>query len=208
MFFLKVRDLYEMLYLKYGPQNWWPCEGEKYANDEIAIGAILTQNTSWKNVERALENLRSEGLLSLSSICDIPIEKLREMIRPAGFYNQKAQRLKDFSCYIVFNYHNLKNFLDDREVFSLRKELLSIKGIGKETADSILLYAGFKRIFVVDKYTYRIFKYYSLIPKDMPFDYEKIRLMVEKEIKEVEDLQEFHALLVREGKELSKSRVL
>ncbi len=196
----KIRKLFECLLRIYGPQNWWPCEGEKYGNDEIAIGAILTQNTSWKNVEKALENLRNENLISLKKISKLDVKKLSELIKPAGFYNQKAERLKLFSQYIVERYGDLKKFFECGKVEKLREELLAIKGIGRETADSILLYAGFKNIFVVDKYTYRIFKYHGII-EDEKFDYEKIRDMVEKEIKTVEEKQEFHALLVAYGKE-------
>ncbi len=193
-----IKKLYKCLFSLFGPQNWWPCEGEKYGNDEIAIGAILTQNTSWNNVEKALDNLRKYGL-TLKNILRMDEEKLRNAIKPAGFYNQKTERLKTFSEIIVKNYGNLKRFFESEDTKNLREKLLSIKGIGRETADSILLYCGFKNIFVVDKYTYRIFKYHGII-NDEKFDYEKIRKMVEDEIKTVEDKQEFHALLVEYGK--------
>ncbi len=202
--FKRILDFYNYLYSKYGPQNWWPCEGEKYGNDEIAIGAILTQNTSWKNVEKAIQRLRERGLLSLKSISCADLETIKEAIKSSGFYNQKAERLKLFAEYIICKHKSLRNFFEqNKSVLDLRQELLSIKGIGKETADSILLYAGFKPIFVVDKYTLRLFKLYGIID-DEKFDYEAIRLLVESEIKDVNMLQEFHALIVREGKNLNK----
>ncbi|NPA38523.1 MAG: endonuclease [Candidatus Nanohaloarchaeota archaeon] len=201
----KVRNLYNKLLMKHGPQNWWPCEGEKYGNDEIAIGAILTQNTSWKNVEKALFNLKKNNALSLEAIISLPLKNLAKLIQPSGFYNQKAERLKTFAHYIISNYGSLKRFFEHSDdVLNLREKLLSLKGIGKETADSILLYAGFKPIFVVDKYTYRLFLKEGILDSAEKFDYEKIRKIVEKEIKEVKDMQEFHALIVEEGKAMRK----
>ncbi len=201
----KIYNLYKYLLQKHGKQNWWPCKGEKYGNDEIAIGAILTQNTSWKNVEKALENLRHTEALNLKAIAEMKEERLKELIKPAGFYNQKAERLKLFAKHITENYKTLKHFFESKPLKEQREELLKIKGIGKETADSILLYAGFKPVFVVDKYTFRIFNHYGIINMNK-FDYEKIRTMVEREIKKVEDMQEFHALIVQEGKILRKNQ--
>jgi len=196
----RIFELYQFLYDLFGEQDWWPCEGEKYGNEEIAIGAVLTQNTSWKNVEKALNNLKKYNLLSFSSINVVDLDTLRDLIRPAGFYNQKSIYLKNLASNVINSYGSLR-FLFNKEqnVFKIRNFLLSIKGIGKETADSIILYAGFKPIFVVDKYTYRIFSYLGLWRAK--FDYDGIRSLVESQIKEVYDLQQFHALLV----ELSKS---
>lgn len=204
---MKILRLYKVLLKKHGPQNWWPCEGEKYGNEEIAIGAILTQNTSWRNVEKALENLRKANLLSLNAISKVPVTQIANLIKPSGFYNQKAERLKLFASYITANYGNLKRFFEqNKSLNELRNELLGLKGIGKETADSILLYAGFKPVFVVDKYTYRLFINEKILQPNEKFDYEKIRSMVEEEIKEVKDMQEFHALIVAEGKERNANK--
>ncbi len=204
---MKILKLYMTLLKKHGPQNWWPCEGEKYGNEEIAIGAILTQNTSWRNVEKALDNLRIHNLLSLKALSEAPIIKIAEFIKPSGFYNQKAERLKMFAEYITSNYGNLKRFFEqNKSLNELRNELLKLKGIGKETADSILLYAGFKPVFVVDKYTHRLFIKEKILQPNEKFDYEKIRSMVEEEIREVKDMQEFHALIVAEGKEMNANK--
>ncbi len=204
---MKILRLYKILLKKHGPQNWWPCEGEKYGNEEIAIGAILTQNTSWRNVEKALENLRKFNLLSLNAISKVPVTQIANLIKPSGFYNQKAKRLKLFASYITANYGSLKRFFEqNKSLNELRNELLGLKGIGKETADSILLYAGFKPVFVVDKYTYRLFINEKILQPNEKFDYEKIRSMVEEEIKEVKDMQEFHALIVAEGKERNANK--
>lgn len=204
---MRILALYKKLLVKHGPQNWWPCEGEKYGNDEIAIGAILTQNTSWRNVEKALENLKSKNLLSLHKIAKTSQQVIAELIKPSGFYNQKAERLKLFANYIVDNYGNLRNFFEqNKSLKEMRYNLLSLKGIGKETADSILLYTGFKPIFVVDKYTYRLFIKEGILQPTEKFDYEKIKLMVEKEINKVKDMQEFHALIVAEGKEMNSKK--
>jgi endonuclease III related protein len=163
--------VYKVLLKQYGPQGWWPVTkpGEfvpGYHNSkkvksrremfEVAVGAILTQNTSWKNVERAIENLNRAKLLSCEKIHGIEFGKLTKLIRPSGYYNQKARRLKIFAAHVMNNYGGDIKKMFGRPKEKLRKELLSINGIGPETADSMILYAGQKPLFVADNYTLRL----------------------------------------------------
>jgi len=187
------------------------------------VGAILTQQTAWKNVEKAISNLKKEGLLSPEGILNKDTEELAQVIKPAGFYNVKAERLKTFVEYFIKEYNGEVQKMKEKPLSTLRKELLSIKGIGKETADSILLYALDKRIFVVDAYTKRI---YSRLGACESSDYETIRKTFEsalsdkefvehinKNIKPAEDalvyiFKEMHALIVAEGKLFCKTKPL
>ena len=222
-----ITRVYDIFMKAYGLQGWWPVtvnseNGPEYfpgdyshpRNDseawEIMVGAILTQNTSWKNVEKAILNLLSNNCLDIDCILRMGTEKLAEWIRPSGYYNQKTERLKLLADYMDKKWEkNLKAFFD-RPVDKIRKELLSIKGIGKETADSILLYAGKKPIFVVDAYTRRIFSKLGLIGEKA--DYDEIRRMVEKAFsnepceRQREIFNEFHALLVEHAKQHCRKR--
>lgn len=158
---IDTAKLYNILKDRFGKQKWWPIDESYHRKNktdprfEIVVGAILTQNTAWANVEKALENLKSKNILDLDSICKVSIEELERTIKPSGFFKQKARRLKDVSLYIKSNYKNLNNFFN-KNLYEIREELLSLNGIGYETADSILLYAANKPIFVVDAYTKRI----------------------------------------------------
>ena len=149
-----IRECYKELYKAFGKQNWWPTQGIKNPKFEIIIGTILTQNTAWQNAEKAIVNLCSNDLIDVGLIKSISLSKLSKLIRSAGYYNQKAERLKIFAQHLA-KFPSIKAFFD-RPLEELREELLSIKGIGPETADSILLYAGNKPSFVVDAYTRRI----------------------------------------------------
>ncbi|MEM4256726.1 MAG: endonuclease, partial [Thermoplasmata archaeon] len=167
-------------------------------------GAILTQNTSWKNVEKSIKKLKSEGLLNFDSLLNLKIDDLELMIKHSGFYRQKANRIKEFLNKVKENFSDIENM---RKEENLRDFLLGIKGIGMETADSILLYAFEKPFFVVDAYTLRIFKRIGIIKNESKNNYEEIRLMVENELnKNINDLKEFHALLVELGKDHCKKR--
>ena len=188
-------SIYEKLMELYGPQNWWPIDLDyhiKYGTDpreEIVIGAVLTQNTSWKNVEKALENLKHKKLLNFKGILSISREELEEIIRPVGFYRIKAKRLKE----VVKGLNPIKKV----EVIE-REELLKIKGVGRETADSILLYAGNRPFFVIDAYTKRFFKRIVGIEGD----YEYLKSMFEESLpRDVNIYKEYHALIVKHGKE-------
>ncbi len=187
-------EVYKILLETYGEQNWWPVDEDyhrKHGTDpreEIVIGAILTQNTSWKNVEKALENLKREGLLSFKGILETPLEKLQELIRPSGYYRQKARRLKIVA----------KELSPVSKVESVsREDLLRIEGIGRETADAILLYAGSRPYFVIDAYTKRIVKRVFGIEGS----YEELRSWFEDNLpKDIKIYKEFHALLDEHAK--------
>jgi endonuclease-3 related protein len=205
---MKLMDIYRKLLSFFGEQKWWPYDKEyhkKHRTDyrfEIMIGAILTQNTNWKNVEKALENLKNACALEPKRIAKMGSKELQNFLKPSGFFKQKADRVKNFSKYIIENYPNLDKFFQ-RPIFEIRKELLGIKGIGLETADSILLYAGEKPIFVVDAYTKRLCKRFGLnIEK-----YEDLRKYFEKNLpRSVKIYKEFHALIVELGKNYCKKR--
>ena len=194
-----IRKIYDTLYETYGEQKWWPHDTVL----EVAIGAILTQNTAWRNVEKAINNLKREGLLDGKKLLSVSDDKLKELIRPAGFYNQKAERLKSFLKYLYKKGGCLKKINDDTK--KIRNELLQIKGIGKETADSILLYAMDRPVFVVDAYTRRVLKRHNIIKEKA--DYETIQSLFEQNLpKDVSLYKEYHALLVKLGKEHCRSR--
>ncbi len=192
-----IKRIYDVLFNTFGPQYWWP--GDTLL--EIAIGAILTQNTAWANVEKAINNLKKEGLLSIDKLLAIDNETLKKLIRPAGFYNQKSERLKEFLIWLKEKGGCLTNINESTE--DLRKELLSIKGIGPETADSILLYAMNRPVFVVDAYTKRVLSRHNII--DRKADYHEVQnLFVNNLPRDLNLYKEYHALLVKLGKTYCK----
>lgn len=194
-------EIYRLLLRRFGHQNWWPGETQF----EIITGAILTQNTNWANVEKAINNLKAENLLNPASINEIQIEKLQELIRPAGYYKVKAKRLKNFIHWLL-NKHNAGiEELETVNTEQLRAELLGLKGIGYETADSILLYALNREVFVVDAYTARVAVRHHLI--EPPLDYEQLRELFQSNLpRDVKLFNEYHALLVKVGKEFCKRK--
>ncbi|MBL5982183.1 endonuclease [Petrotoga sp. 8T1HF07.NaAc.6.1] len=189
----KVYEIYKDLYDYYGPQHWWP------ADDwfEVTVGAILTQNTSWNNVEKSIENLKQRDLLKPEKLSKIEEDDLAQLIRSSGFYNLKSKRLKNFLEWLKkYNYDIDK--IKNKSVTSLREELLSIKGIGKETADSILLYAFEMPVFVIDAYTKRMFSRLGLI---LSREYDEFQDFFEKNLtKDVQLYNEYHALIVKHSK--------
>ncbi len=196
-----LTEIYELLYDAFGSQNWWPGETPL----EIIAGAILTQNTNWTNVEKAIANLKSAECLNPQGLRYIDLTRLAELIRPAGYYNLKSRRLKNFVDWLFDDYEgeveNLKGVDTDR----LRVELLAVKGVGRETADSILLYALDRPIFVVDAYTARIAVRHGLIEPDA--GYEQLRELFESNLpQDIQLFNEYHALLVRAGKEFCKTK--
>ena len=198
-----LTEIYNRLLDFFGPQNWWPMQrGFRPPEWEVCLGAILTQNTNWNNVERALSNLKKAKILGYKDILAIKEKSLAELIKPSGYYNQKAKRLKSLAK-LVSEYGSVENFLTNVE----RDELLAVKGIGKETADSILLYACSKPYFVVDAYTRRIFSRLDLLKYDM--DYEEIRKFFEDNLpRDILLYREFHALIVKLGKDICKKKPL
>jgi endonuclease-3 related protein len=196
-----LTEIYELLYDAFGPQHWWPGETQF----EIIAGAILTQNTNWANVEKAISNLKSADLLAHHKIHQLDTSQLAELIRPAGYFNIKAKRLKNFLNWLFENYDGELSNLESIDTERLRAELLSIKGVGLETADSILLYAFDRPIFVVDAYTARIACRHGLIGSDA--DYEQLRELFESNLpQDVRLFNEYHALLVRIGKEFCRPK--
>lgn len=195
----RLMEIYERLYKHFGPQGWWPGD----TPFEVCVGAILTQNTSWKNVERAIENLKIEGLLTPEQLSKVDLVELAELIRPAGYYNVKAKRLRNFLDALMKDFYGSLDRLFSLELFEARRWLLSISGIGPETADSILLYAGNKPIFVVDAYTFRVLTRHEIIWGDESYD-EVQDLFLKNLSNDVKLFNEYHALLVAVGKACCK----
>jgi endonuclease-3 related protein len=194
-----LTEIYQLLYDAFGPQHWWPGE----TPFEIITGAILTQNTNWTNVEKAIANLKVAGDLSPDVLHRIDVTRLAELIRPAGYFNIKAKRLKNFIDWLFDDYGGELANLQSIGTNRLREELLAIKGVGRETADSILLYALERPVFVVDAYTARITLRHRLIEPGA--DYEQLRQLFESNLpQDVQLFNEYHALLVRTGKEFCR----
>ena len=190
----KLTALYGRLMDAYGPQHWWPAESAF----EVIVGAVLTQNTSWKNVEKALSSLKGAGLLDLDSIAALPREDLAALIRSSGFFNVKAKRLKNL-CEWLQSQGGL-DALSLWDTARFRRALLAINGIGPETADDILLYAFQRPVFVIDSYTRRLLKKLGLVQGNE--DYETLRQMFESCLPRDHSLyNEYHALIVRHAKE-------
>ena len=191
-----LKQFYQALLKHYGPQKWWPAE----TPFEVMLGAVLTQNTSWANVTKALNNLKEAGLLSPEKLHQIDTEQLAELIKPAGYFNIKAKRLSNLLDWLFENYQgSVEQMLAD-DLSRLRPSLLTVSGIGPETCDSILLYATGKPTFVVDTYTYRVLVRHNLIWEDATYD--DIKALFEDNLREdVALYNEYHALLVRVGKE-------
>ncbi len=194
-----ITEIYQLLYDTFGPQHWWPGE----TRFEIITGAILTQNTNWTNVEKAIKNLKAADCLIPEKLHRLSYQQLAELIRPAGYYNVKAKRLKNFSDWLFENYNGDLAGLESIDTQRLRAELLAVKGIGFETADSILLYAFERPVFVVDAYTARIAARHGLIEPGT--DYEQLRYLFESNLPQDTKLyNEYHALLVRLGKDFCR----
>jgi endonuclease-3 related protein len=190
----QLRKIYERLIFRYGPQHWWPADSPF----EVIIGAILTQSAAWKNVEKAINNLKSADLLTAKNIHYIPLEDLAQVIRPSGYYNAKAKKLKAFVSWLDENYDNDLDVLFKNDINTLREQLLSIHGIGEETADSIILYAAGKPSFVIDAYTKRIIGRIGLLPIDASYNtFQRLFINLKPD---VYIFNEYHALLVCLGK--------
>jgi endonuclease-3 related protein len=193
-------QVYRRLLKQFGPQGWWPMQnGFSPPEWEVCVGAVLTQNTNWGNVEKALSGLKNAGITTPAKTLKLHNHVLKNFIRSSGYYTQKAHRLKALAEF-VSQFDSEKSFLRGVD----RKDLLLIHGIGPETADSIMLYAANKKFFVIDAYTRRIFTRFGLINEK--WDYDKTRLFFEKNIpKDVDVYKEYHALIVRLGKETCKN---
>lgn len=216
-----VRKVYRRLLGRFGPRGWWPLTprgafSPRYhpgrpaapsprAAAEICVGAILTQNTAWTNVVKALESLHRDGPLSLERIAGMPSRRLQRLIRSSGFFAQKASRLKTFARHALRRERRLDRWLSSSPLSALREELLSIRGVGPETADSMLLYAGGRPVFVVDAYTRRIGSRLGWFPDSA--GYEEIQAFLSKRLpRELRVYQEGHALFVELAKRACRTK--
>ncbi len=197
-------SVYKILHFRYGSQKWWPYSA-KNRELEICIGAILTQNTSWINVEKAIRNLVQIGLMDERRIV-ASNSALETAIRPSGYYNQKAQKMRTFCKYVLDHYDSVLS-MKKAGMNKLREELLKLKGIGPETADSILLYAFDKPVFVVDAYTRRVFSRLGLCSDDISYN-DLQRLFMDSLPKSAKLYNEYHALIVQHGKDACRKKPL
>jgi endonuclease-3 related protein len=198
-----LTEIYRLLFARYGPQHWWPAD----TTFEVMVGAILTQSAAWGNVEKAISNLKRAEALTPVSLRQLPIDELAKLIYPSGYYKAKALKLKAFAQHLEEAYKDSLDKLFSLDIPQLRNELLSIHGIGPETADSIILYAAHKPIFVIDAYTRRIISRLGLSPpRD---DYSSLQsLFIENLTADEKLFNEYHALFVRHGKEACKKAPL
>ncbi|MBI2424396.1 MAG: endonuclease III domain-containing protein [Candidatus Hydrogenedentes bacterium] len=195
----KLLDYFARMEAHFGPTHWWPGE----TPFEIAIGAILTQNTAWTNVERAIAGLKARELLTADALIAAPLEVVEQAIRPSGYFRQKAVRIRNFSAHLLVHYAGRIEGMATRPLQELRAELLELKGIGPETADDILLYAVGQPVFVVDAYTRRIFSRHGLVPGSIK--YEALRAVFERALPhEVPLFREYHGLIVYTGKDFCR----
>lgn len=193
-------EAFERLYAAYGPQKWWPADDAF----EVLVGAVLVQNTNWKNVERAIASLKKAGYLDPERLYNLPEDELAELIRPAGYFRVKAKRLKNLIKFLVERYGGSLARMFRQKPDKLREQLLQINGIGQETADSILLYAGHFPTFVVDAYTYRVVTRHGWASFES--DYQGLKELFEENLpRDVKLYNEYHALLVQVGKKHCRS---
>ncbi len=192
-----LMQVYHRLYRRYGPQGWWPGDGPL----DVVIGAILTQSAAWTNVEKAIRNLKDADCWSLESIDMCPQEELASIIRPSGYFNAKARKLKAFARHVCHHYGGHLGAFFNQETAELRSELLSIHGIGPETADDILVYAAAKPSFVIDAYTKRIMDRMGLIKSGKKTSYEECQSQFQGSLPaEAQLYNEYHALLDQHAK--------
>ena len=190
-----IRKFFDVLFEYYGPQKWWPCQSGAWW--EIITGAILTQNTAWTNVEKAIGNLLSSDEMSPERVLATPDTELQELIRPAGFFKQKCAYLKAMAAFML---ERELAFEQSTDVWALRKELLAVKGVGRETADSILLYAFNKPIFVIDAYTRRVAERHLHLDGTLHYDILQ-KIFMDALPADVVIYNEYHALIVALCKE-------
>ena len=196
-------NIYRQLMACYGPQHWWPAE-EPF---EVIVGAILTQSAAWGNVEKAIANLKSDGALSSKALRRLPLSEIAGLIHPCGYYNAKAQKLKAFANWLGEHFNDDLSELFVSDIGYLRQQLLSIHGVGQETADSIILYAADKPIFVIDAYTRRIVSRVGLAPDNDEYTaYQS--LFMNNLPTDVRLFNEYHALLVCLAKNVCRTRPL
>lgn len=200
---LLLPEIYQKLYARFGPQDWWPGE----TRFEVMIGAILTQNTNWTNVEKAIGNLKKASLLNPLAFKEVSVYRLASLIKPSGYYNIKAKRLKNFINFLFKEYDGNLGKMSQVPLEVLRPKILAVNGIGEETADSILLYALDKPTFVIDSYTKRFLSRHRIV--ESKAQYSTIQKMFLRSLPlDVKMFNEYHALIVRLGKEYCRTRAL
>ncbi|QDU54868.1 endonuclease III domain-containing protein [Aeoliella mucimassa] len=194
-------ELYETMLAACGPQHWWPGESPL----EVVVGAVLVQNTAWRNVERAIANLKTHELLDVERLHRAPTEQLETLLQPAGYFRVKTKRLQNVIRFLVDQHGGSLDRLFELSIDDARQQLLSVNGVGPETADSILLYAGSLPRFVVDAYTRRILLRHNWI--EPPATYEAMQQLFERRLAPDVDLyNEYHALIVRVGNEYCRAK--
>jgi len=199
----KIQAIYKKLFRHFGPQHWWPGE----TSFEVAVGAILTQNTNWGNVEKAILNLGKAGKLSAATLHALPHNELAALITPAGYFNVKAKRLKNFIGFLASEYGGSMKRMKKEELATIREKLLEVNGVGPETADSIILYALEKPVFVIDAYTKRVLSRHNVMEHEA--SYEAYQEMFHRKLKpDARLFNEYHALIVRLAKEHCRTKPL
>jgi len=192
----RLSRIYKKLYSSFGKQRWWPGDTKL----EVIIGAVLTQNTAWPNVEKSISNLKKAGKISFKKLSKERMSGIARLIKPAGYFNIKAKRLKNVLRFIAESYNSSLSLMQKADGASLREELLGINGVGPETADSILLYAFGKPIFVIDSYTTRILSRLKILSQDVSYE-DAQKLFMDNLPKDVRLFNEYHALIVKLGKD-------
>ncbi len=196
-----LTDIFDALYQSFGPRHWWPGDSAF----EVAVGAILTQNTNWGNVEKAIANIKVKKSLNARALHNMTHNQLAALIRPAGYFNVKARRLKSFLDFLCNDYRGSMKQMKKVDISSLRKKMLSVHGIGPETADSILLYALDKPVFVIDAYTKRVMSRHGLVSESD--GYHDLQELFHKHLPlDVQLFNEYHALFVMVGKHYCKPK--
>lgn len=200
---LSLGEVFARLLERFGPRNWWPAE----TSFEVCVGAILTQNTAWSNVEKAVTALKRSGIMTAEALHRCDPECLAQLIRPAGYFNLKSRRLKDFTAWLFVEHQGSLERMFAGDWHVLRTELLRVRGIGPETADSILLYAGAKPSFVVDAYTRRLFLRLGMVPASAGYDHIRDLFMTGL-AEDVPLFNEYHALIVEQCKRFCRAKPL
>lgn len=198
-----LNNIFTKLYASFGPQHWWPGE----TPFEVSVGAILTQNTNWSNVEKAIGNLKRAGMLTPVKLHRMPAPGLAKLIRPAGYFNIKAKRLKNFITFLMHDYRGRMSGMRKVDLPVIRGKLLAVNGIGPETADSIILYALEKPVFVIDAYTKRVLSRHTIM--DHAASYDEFQNLFHTHVREdVQLFNEYHALFVKLAKEHCRTKPL
>jgi endonuclease III related protein len=201
-----MKLLHKALLGHFGRLEWWPVVDRGNMHFEIILGAMLTQQAPWRSVETAIRNLTDEGIATPKALANADIRKIQKAIRPTGFYRQKAKRIKDVARHVAKNYRTVEEMLD-KDTHALRDELLSLNGIGKETADDILLYAAGRAIMPIDAYTYRVLSRLGIIGGNESYD-ELQEIIHERLPENADDYKEFHALVVEHAKKFCRKAPL